>query len=100
MNDLEKRLANFRIEEGYRKERERRVRADDAATITQLTAERDRLRESLDKAISEVLRLTTQRDRLRKALGEIIYCDHHNFYDGPPPRYVQIARAAQEETRE
>ena len=35
--------------------------------------------------------------RLTEALNDIIMCDHHNFYDGPPPRFVQIARAALQE---
>ena len=35
--------------------------------------------------------------RLTEALTDVIMCDHHNFYDGPPPRFVQIARAALQE---
>jgi len=35
--------------------------------------------------------------RLTEALIDVIMCDHHNFYDGPPPRFVQIARAALQE---
>ena len=37
--------------------------------------------------------------RLTEALNDIIMCDHHNFYDGPPPRSVQIARAALQENK-
>ena len=37
--------------------------------------------------------------RLTEALNDIIMCDHHNFYDGPPPRFVQIARAALQENK-
>ena len=33
-------------------------------------------------------------ERLRAALGDVIDCDHHNFTDGPPPRYVRISREA------
>ena len=33
-------------------------------------------------------------ERLRAALRDVIGCDHHNFYDGVPPKYVRIARAA------
>ena len=33
-------------------------------------------------------------ERLRVALGEVIDCNHHNFTDGPPPKYVRIAREA------
>lgn len=33
-------------------------------------------------------------EHLREALYEIIRTDHHNHYDGPPSRYVQIARLA------
>ena len=30
---------------------------------------------------------------LEAGIVRIIECDHHDFSDGPPPRYVQIARA-------
>lgn len=37
--------------------------------------------------------------RLQAALSDVIGCDHHNFSDGPPPRFVQIARAALGDTQ-
>lgn len=32
--------------------------------------------------------------KAKEALGKVIDCDHHNHYDGPEPRSVNIARAA------
>lgn len=37
-------------------------------------------------------------ERLRRALHDVIACDHHNHYDGPTARYVQVARAALSKT--
>lgn len=39
-----------------------------------------------------------QVDRLRETLGKIIECNHHNFYEGPAPSYVKLAREALAET--
>lgn len=33
-------------------------------------------------------------ERLEAALRDVIATTHHDHSDGPPPRYVQIARAA------
>jgi len=55
-----------------------------------LTAELAKLRADLAEAQAKIARLT-------EALIDVIMCDHHNFYDGPPPRFVQIARAALQE---
>ena len=38
--------------------------------------------------------LRAEIERLRLALSDVIGCDHHNFCDGGPPKYVRIARAA------
>lgn len=42
----------------------------------------------------EIAALQARVTELEGALREIIATDHHNFYDGPPPQYVRIARAA------
>jgi len=41
-----------------------------------------------------VIALTVRVAALEAALHDVIATDHHNHYDGPPARYVQIARAA------
>lgn len=55
-------------------------------------------RQSQEKALAlagaALMDLGRTNARLSAALINIIDCDHHNHYDGPPPRYVQIARAA------
>lgn len=61
---------------------------DDARAA--LTAYGERMKADLAEAQAKIA-------RLNEALNDIIMCDHHNFYDGPPPRFVQIARAALQE---
>ena len=38
--------------------------------------------------------MQAENKRMRAALCDVIGCDHHNFCDGGPPKYVRIARAA------
>lgn len=54
-----------------------------------------------DAYMSERDALTAENAALKERVGEleaalhaIIYTDHHRHYDGPPPRYVEIARSA------
>ena len=64
------------------------------ADIETCTAKRD---EWADRAMTELgneLDLRAEIERLRAALYDVIGCDHHNFYDGVPPKYVRIARDA------
>ena len=64
------------------------------ADIETCTAKRD---EWADRAMTElgnVLDLRAENERLRAAMRDVIGCDHHSFYDGGPPKYVRIARAA------
>ena len=57
--------------------------------------------EDLDDAARTIVTLCDALDaeradneRLRAAMRDVISCDHHSFYDGGPPKYVRIARAA------
>ena len=82
--------------------------AEAAAEIYRLRAENERLHTIIDNlhAVEEKHRetantyfhranwLQVDNERLRAALSDVIGCDRHNFYDGDPPKYVRIARAA------
>jgi hypothetical protein len=71
---------------------------DTAALVAFLMKERDGARSTLrycEGKWSE--ERGTMLDRIQSdenALSEIIGTDHHSHRDGPPPRYVEIARAA------
>ena len=62
--------------------------------IGNLHAVEGKHRETANAHFHRANRLQVENQRLRAALYDVIGCDHHNFCDGGPPKYVRIARAA------
>lgn len=65
-----------------------------ADEIERLKAEAEERERALVLAGKTLSALGRTNARLSGGLIRVIDCDRHNFYDGPPPRYVEIALAA------
>ncbi|MFG1283363.1 hypothetical protein [Xanthobacter autotrophicus] len=65
--------------------------ADEIERLKAVAEEQERALALAGKRLSALDRTNA---RLSDGLIRVIDCDRHNFYDGPPPRYVEVARAA------
>ena len=64
------------------------------AEIERLRRQAETLKEGWRISDEGRIEAESENERLRAALGDVIDCNHHNFYDGGCPKYVRIARDA------